>query len=149
MNQFIKLIKKIFYYFKCHDAILRNFIYIKRKKQIWVDDFNLFTQKNFEFTFNRWFDSILFVFNFQESHLHSLFLKKNNQFGFIYNKRNFIYFVIKMMNFYNLIYKSIFILFSFKKNDLYKLFQKNINKKVNFYKIIYKSISILFFIYKK
>ena len=30
---------------------------------------------------------------------------KENQFGFIYNKKN-TYFITKMMNFYNLIYKS-------------------------------------------
>ena len=41
-------------------------------------------------SFNEWFDSILFGFNFQKSYLHLLLLKKFIKNNFI-KKRNLIY----------------------------------------------------------
>ena len=76
--------------------------------------------KWFQFTylqniFFKWFDSISFVFNFQKK-LFTLTVSKEFitkfQFG---NKIIFTCFYKKWMNFYNFIYKSIFIYFHLRK----------------------------------
>ena len=51
----------------------------------------LFTKRS-QFISNKWFDSILFVFIFQKSYLHSFYEKNLLQKSQFDNKKNFTYF---------------------------------------------------------
>ena len=70
-------------------------------------------KKRFQFIFNKWFDLILFVFNFyfQENYIHSLLLKEFIEIFkltlFTIKRFFYLFYWKENMIFYNFIWKSI------------------------------------------
>ena len=118
-NWFIKLIKKIFQ--KLHFQEIPN-EFIKNNFELMISIY-LYT-KRFQFISNKWFDSILFVFTSQKSHLHSFYQKKNYYKNLNLTIKIFLLTFTKKekkrKEILQLYLQKYFNLILFKKSDFYK-----------------------------